>query len=250
MSSYTQQDMDQDECAVLFSSGKLRTLQDGTLKIEVTIEPMFAMKAFEMFSAPGTPGAIARLTVDAAKKYQQNQMIQEEAKDSVRAYGEYAKKLKQSMFFRSQDVLRAIGKDSDYQAWCRTQKCAVTAKQDFTQPDGRCVYAHVRRADSSGTGYKPIYKGMPLLNEVHQLQHQKGEREALLAYANLNLSVDEAKAWFDKRADEHLQRWAWERLKGLLNYNSWANVPPSVLVEWAKENEVFQHLPLCYREWV
>ena len=229
-----------EEQVIAFTSRKLRTLADGSLRLEIDFEPQHMTAAVEMFGIPGTPGAVARLKTEAAKD-----QLQQEA---INPFGQYAKKLKQSGFFLYLDVLKAVGTDEHYQAWCRNQKCAVTKEPDFSQPDGRCVYAHVRRADSSGIGFKGKYRGIPLKHEVHMIQHQKGEREALSYYLNQSFQVESAKAWFDKKASENAAQWAWETLKEKLGFESWKQVPPEVLVEWAKENRVFNYLPQVYKE--
>lgn len=40
---------------------RCRTMADGTLRMEVDIEPGFAKAAFSLFGAPGSPIAVARL---------------------------------------------------------------------------------------------------------------------------------------------------------------------------------------------
>lgn len=42
---------------------------------------------------------------------------------------------------------------------------------------------------------------------------------------------------------------AWETFKRLFGYASMADVPPSVVIEWARENSLEQRLPSGYREW-
>lgn len=61
------------------------------------------------------------------------------------------------------------GSDSDYQAWCRLRPSAYSGK------NGQIVYAHYRTAANSGTGVKPVYSGLPLTMQEHQLQHAVGQ---------------------------------------------------------------------------
>lgn len=52
--------------AIPCASVSLKTMADGTLRISFDIEPMHAQDAFRLFAAPGTPAAIAALTVGYA----------------------------------------------------------------------------------------------------------------------------------------------------------------------------------------
>jgi hypothetical protein len=52
--------------AVLGASSMIRTMADGTFRIQVDVEPRFAQQAFALFGAPGTPIALARITNEAA----------------------------------------------------------------------------------------------------------------------------------------------------------------------------------------
>lgn len=50
--------------AIAASSARCKTMADGTLQLTVNIEPTDAIKAFTLFSAPGTALAIAALVPD------------------------------------------------------------------------------------------------------------------------------------------------------------------------------------------
>ncbi len=79
------------------------------------------------------------------------------------AYGEQAKKLRLSAFFRTPAVWEYIGRDSDYQAWCRKLPCARTKNPGLGADS--VIYAHCRRVQykGNGTGSKPPYRGIPML---------------------------------------------------------------------------------------
>ena len=49
--------------AISASSVRVKTLSDGTLRLEVDIEPMSAQEAFRLFGSPGTHIALAALKV-------------------------------------------------------------------------------------------------------------------------------------------------------------------------------------------
>ena len=58
--------MSDDMSAVLGASSMIRTMADGTFRIQIDVEPRFAQQAFALFGAPGTPVALARITNEAA----------------------------------------------------------------------------------------------------------------------------------------------------------------------------------------
>ena len=150
-------------------------------------------------------------------------------------WGEESRKLFISSFFRTPAVWQAIGTDAKYQEWVRQQPSAYS-KRKGSESDP-VVYAHVRRvADGAGSGIKPLYCGVPLLNSEHQLQHQKGE------------SALGGKEWFNKQRILHVMMWGWESLKFQLGYEHWQQVPPETLLEWAQKNNVDRYLPPCYRK--
>lgn len=91
-------------------------------------------------------------------------------------WGKEAQILRQSGFFRSPAVWRAVGTDKDYLEWLKTQECAA---KHLGGCEGDIVAAHVRRiSNGSGVGIKPKeFSAIPLCHRHHMLQHQKGESE-------------------------------------------------------------------------
>lgn len=164
-------------------------------------------------------------------------------------YGQQAKELWQSSFFRSPNVWEAVGTDEQYQAWVRKQPCVVTGGHDWWEEKGenRCDYAHVRRAGEAGTAYKPRYMGVPLCHDVHQLQHNSGELAACERGRSRVKTVEQAREWFNRKALEHVQRWAWDALKEQLGFQHWNQVPPRILLRWAVEHDLVKLLPETYR---
>jgi hypothetical protein len=66
--------MSDDMSVVLGASSMIRTMADGTFRIQIDVEPRFAQQAFTLFGAPGTPVALARITNEAAIK--QDRIVQ------------------------------------------------------------------------------------------------------------------------------------------------------------------------------
>lgn len=52
--------------AAIGSTRTVRTLVDGSMVIQIEIDPRHARDAFNLFGAPGTPVALARITAEAA----------------------------------------------------------------------------------------------------------------------------------------------------------------------------------------
>lgn len=206
--------------------------QDGAVKMLVVVSPE-CTEAAKQFKAGQGLGIAALVEPPAAD------------------YGRQAQALYQSSFFRDPAVWRAIGSDAQYQAWCRQQKCVVTKGYDWDGQKGemRCDYAHVRRAGGSGTGIKPEYSGVPLVHEVHQLQHQKGELAVCREYKVGNVqNVLQARNWFEIKAIKQVHSWAWEALKDQLGQGSWKHTPPAMLRQWAAQHGLSHKLPQEYRD--
>lgn len=215
-----------------------KLLADNTLRATFDIDPKEAKTFLALFSERGDLGAIARLN-NAAPKYSSEAQI-----------------LYQSTFFRCPPVWKAIGTDEDYQAWTRNQKCVICNDADYVEETGemKCEYAHVRRAGAAGTGFKPPYSGVPMCHLHHQMQHQYGEAELLARTGKIagNMQPQDAeqvaKEWFDRKAIENIHKWGWETLKEQLGYQSWKDIPPQILKDWAinKGPKVAELLPKPY----
>lgn len=62
--------------AILATSGAIRTLVDGTLRISFDVEPKDAADAFAMFGKPGSPAALARIMNEAAVEHDRKAQAQ------------------------------------------------------------------------------------------------------------------------------------------------------------------------------
>jgi hypothetical protein len=62
--------------AILATSGAIRSLVDGTLRLTVDIEPKDAQAAFALFGKPGSPVALARITNEAAVEHDRKAQAQ------------------------------------------------------------------------------------------------------------------------------------------------------------------------------
>lgn len=186
-------------------------------------------------------------------------------KNSNRPYSDEAQQLFKSGFLAAPPVLQVIGSDQQYRDWLRGQPCIVSGGYDWDEDEGRgfCIPCHVRRASNSGIGMKPDYSCVPMVNKYHtEYQHQNGELSAYMAALQLRhkpqaeidaATVNEAKAWFDRKRDEHVRRWASEQLKQQLSqdtgldYEHWYQIPPDILWTWAYKAHISNYLPACYR---
>lgn len=152
-------------------------------------------------------------------------------------YGEQAKILYQSGFFRNPKAWKALGTDEEYREWVTYQKSALSGQYSELDDHGeiRCVAAHVRRVDlGSGTGIKPPYSVIPLTNDEHMRQHAGGE------------SVIGDDDWWRKQRIDHLQRWAKETLVDVLGKESLSAVEPELLYEWAESSGIAIFVPKRY----
>lgn len=214
------------------TSKRVRTMADGTLRLTVDIEPIHAQDAFKLFGSPDVPMVLARLTQAAAKAE-----LQRQSAASEKPYGHYAQALYRNGFFFNPKVLQAIGTDEEFREWIQRQPSAYSGKfSEYVAGEGRCVAAHVRRAGESGTAIKAEYACIPLTDEEHRLQHQKGE------------SALGGPEWFDKKRARYVQEWAAHTLaQGWFAVESMGYVEPALMREWALENDLMQFLPGVYK---
>jgi hypothetical protein len=214
--------------AVVASATIARVLKDGTIRLQCDVPPQYR-DVVASWLEPDLPVAIARLAKGAAATEMQQSVTSDKG-----AYGAQARELKLSGFFRSPDVWGVVGSDADYQIWCRNQACARC--QTMGNESNPIIYAHVRRiADGAGTAIKPKYSGIPLHDSEHKEQHQRGE------------AAFGGKEWFDKERIDHVQAWAWETVKRQLGAESFRDVAPRRLLEWAIARGVERYLPACYQ---
>jgi len=195
-----------------------KELVDGTLRVQFDVEPMHKNDFLKLFPEIDMPAAIAPLGGEVKQAHN---------------YGQFAKALYQSIFCMQLEVWQELGTDQEYRHWIQNQNCIVCGTRDYIEETGdmKCEAAHVRRADSSGTSYKADYCCVPLCNNHHQTQHQKGERA--VGGANFMLT----------QRDLLLKSWAWETLKEQLGVQSMKFADPQDIVDWATEHNLQAFLP-------
>ncbi|MEM1153085.1 MAG: hypothetical protein AAGI44_03035 [Pseudomonadota bacterium] len=206
-----------EKTALLGHAVKCSPTGDGRLQLLITVDPAYHDIAHDLVISRD------QVAVAAVKNPEPYQLA--------------ARVLWESAFFSQHAVHCAVGSDAEYLLWLREQGCAA-----FRSPIscGHCagdvVPAHVRRVSrGAGTGYKPPYSAIPLCDRHHSLQHQKGE------------SVIGPPDWWESQADHYVKTWAWLGLRCSLGYEKWAYVPPTMVIQWAREHDVEQLLPEQYR---
>lgn len=198
-----------DDAAVIGYISKFGSLRDGTLRIQIDVQPADSKKATNTFCVVDGLVAIVGLNDDKAP--------QKEGK-----YSDFARDLFKDGFFRNSKVWLAAGTDAEYLAWLRLQDCSAKS------PDhsGSIVPAHVRRVHlGAGTSIKPEYAAIAMCHHHHQMQHQHGES-----------SVDVRGGSWEKCLVKSLEVWSSSVIKEKLGYASWRDVPPEELNKWKSEH--------------
>lgn len=150
-------------------------------------------------------------------------------------FGDKAEALRLSGFCRKPETWRALGKDSDFLAWVRTQPCAAPKMGARTPCGGDVVAAHVRRiANGAGTGIKPEYSAIPLCDTHHREQHQVGES-----------AIAPRETW-DAMRLRTVEAWAWSRLRAELGVVTMADADPAAVRQWAESHHIAKLLPEEY----
>jgi len=227
---------DEDELlAIMGSTARAQTMADSSLRLTIDISPKDMQTAFTMFGTPGTAVALAVIKNEVAVEHDRPKA------DLKTEYGEYARSLKLSDFFRTPAVWKAVGKDAWYLEWVKRQPSALSGEYSEFHDDGGeyCIPAHVRRIEhGSGTAIKPPYSAIPLTKMEHDKAHQEGD------------SAIGTEEWWQKERINYVSTWCWVELKATLDWESWADMPPLVLVDWCSENGLLNYLPSVYRSYI
>ena len=241
---------DEEPLAIMGSTSSLKTMADGSLRIAIDVSPKESKPAFQLFGTPGTAVALAVIKNEVAVEHDRPKPGDitwvdsgdiKKAPDMKTEYGEYARSLKLSDFFRTPAVWKAVGTDKEYLEWVKRQKSAKSGIFSEFHETGEkyCIPAHVRRIEhGSGTAIKPPYSAIPLTTGEHDLSHQKGDSKI----------GDED--WWAKMRIKYVSDWCWITLKATLDFDTWADMPPLVLVDWCSDNGLLNYLPSVYRGWV
>lgn len=226
--------------ALVGTTRSLRTLSDGTVRIQVDIEPNDALAAMQFFGSPNTPIAMACLNAETVAEHQQVNEIEREA-------GMMANSLHRVGFFKKREVAKVIGPDKDFLVWVRKQPCVLTnATRDIEA-------AHVRRvAAGAGTAIKPEYNAIPLHREVHRVQHAQGEvgclEKFLPDHPHGGWTEESARDFFDKQADRLREEWVKSRLYIRFNVKSMKEIDYKEFAQWAADHNLKEHLSQIVRE--
>lgn len=211
--------------------------RDGALAVRILIAPKDKEAFRKLWPRPDMPAVLALENPKRGRQALMDAAVA--AEESPAKYGPQARALRLYMnFVGNPQVWAAIDTDDAYLGWLRGRPCAYCKRKphwemgDLIQSEA----AHVRRADSAGTAFKPLYSAIPLCHDCHEKQHRYGEGE---------LGGQE---WFDKQRIVHVVDWVWEALKDQLGYEHWNEIAPAVLHAWVTDKELGDDcLPTCYR---
>lgn len=215
--------------AIAGTRRSMKELVDGTLRVQIDIDPAYRDEFLKSFSKIDMPVALAPLMAD----FERNTPPEPEAKKR----GDWVAALYKSGWFNNPHVLAVLGTDDAYRAWVQKQPSAFSGQfSEYVNGEGRCIAAHVRRAGESGTGYKAPYACIPITNEEHQRQHKEGE------------SALGGKDWFDKARAKHVAEWGHGRLREMFEVDSLTEIPRDEFVLWANAMHLLKTLPLALKE--
>lgn len=213
----------------------MRELVDGSIRVQIDIDPAFRDVFLRLFSKIDMPVAIAPLAADFERN-SVDQPISVES-DEKRGDGHWVAALYRAGWFFNPKVLASLGTDEEYRAWIQRQGSAWSGKfSEYVDGEGRCIAAHVRRAGESGTAFKAPYACIPLTDEEHQRQHQVGE------------SAFGGQQWFDNQRAHYVTTWGHAQLRAALGVGSLKQSGTAELREWAHENGIFSTLPAKVRD--
>lgn len=226
--------MTDDFQALIVTRRPAKEMADGTLRVQIDVEPSDRRSFLDMFPDNGDPVAVFKLEPEAVQKHQQ-QTAFADAPTKKKPHGDFAQWLVQSGFFRRLDVWKLVGNDAAFLKWIKTQRCAVRNKECA----GDVVPAHVRRvASGAGTGVKPPYSAIPLCDFHHKIQHAQGE------------SALGGKEWFDRARVRVLGEWAKEAFKDSIELDSLGDLSPHGLEHALRNTEINVDIPTRFFDYM
>lgn len=209
--------------AVTGTRKQIKEMADGTIRVSIDVDPDCKKLFMTEFGEIDTKVAIALMKSESR--------VRQEKEDS----GKMAQALHVSGFFLAPLVCMALGSDDQFLSWIKEHDFSATGKAELI--DDQIVPAHVRRvANGSGTGIKPPYSAIPLLNSEHQLQHQKGES-----------AIAPREQW-DKWRNQYLTDWCKSRMYQIFGIETLKDLDQFEFNRWARENNVIQHVPVMWRK--
>jgi len=247
-----------------------KEMADGTLRVQIDIDPAFKKIFLELFPTIDMPVAIAPLRADFERIITGIDLAIPNGEETVsygpggeirrvqnKPYGKEAAELYRIGFFYNPKVLEAIGTDAEFLEWIRQQPCAMTGEFDRNE-DGqgnfieRCEAAHFRAiADGAGAGLKPPYSAIPLVHAWHEGQSRWGY--GVFDTDNPHTINDKdgdptlGYAWMGRQRNHYVVIWASSRLAYHLKRESMGYVEPSILLEWADAHDLQMFLPAVYK---
>jgi hypothetical protein len=214
--------------AVTGTRKQIKEMADGTVRVAIDIDPEFKKTFMTEFGEIDTKVVIALMVPE-------HRMIQQESQQSND--GKFYQTLHKVGFFIVPAVCQAVGTDDQFLDWMRKHPRSATGKLAGGE-SGPIVPAHVRRvANGSGTGVKPPFSAIPLTDQEHRLQHQKGESAV----------HTDGKEWFDKKRVQYLTEWVKSRLYEHFNIESLTELPAADFIAWAKFNNLMNYIPQAWR---
>lgn len=108
--------------------------------------------------------------------------------------------------------------DARFRVWIqRLPSCISGQFSEYVNGEGRNPACHVRRAATSGTGFKAPFSCVPLTHKEHTTQHTRGELACLMTHLKEKDYLEwfygtedkerAAKHWFDCQAEGYRIRW-------------------------------------------
>lgn len=226
-----------DALAVVGSRHTMKELVDGTIRVQIDIDPPYREAFLKQFSEVGVAVGLVRLNEEKPGEPTAAAcaaLPEPKQEPREKPYGQYARELHRLGWWWQPGVLEAIGTDQDFLVWVRQQPCAMTGEYDRNEDAHgneikRCEAAHVRRiANGAGTAEKPPFAAIPLVHYWHAQQTIHGE--GVFAAGDR----EAGRKWMDAQRQKYVIAWASETLARALGAESMGYVEPHILVAWAE----------------
>lgn len=217
--------------ALIVTRRPAKEMADGTLRVQLDVEPNDRKQFLEMFPDNGDPICVAKLDPESIRRHQNQTAFAEtptEKKKGKGEHGKFAQWLVKHGFFRNPALWQVVGTDAEFIEWLKQQPCCIGRRECA----GDVVAAHVRRvATGAGTGIKPVYSAVPMCDHHHQKQHTEGE------------SAIGGKDFIDKKRIIFLESWSRLTMKTKLGIESMTQLSPQHLELFLRDTGINVNIP-------
>jgi len=200
--------MNQNEAiAVSGTRRSMKELVDGTIRVQIDIDPMYRELFFRLFGQIDMPVAIAPMVINSPIQ----SPLHEELRESEKTLNYLAQSMHKDGYFRNPKLWAAMEEKGIYsqqmhKEYVQSLPCCGIKFARHIECHGDVVMHHVKTSANSGVGIKPLHwYGVPLCATGHHMTWAHGSHKGSASHEDrhdvmlphaVGLTADRIKAAF------------------------------------------------------